>query len=369
LDRTLYNLQALRGVACLMVVGFHLWGWEHQYGVHTPGLGVVQWFGFAGVDLFFALSGFIITHTNARHLGHPAAAPGYLARRLWRIYPPLWAAMLLAGLGWTHLLSYDVLKPGWPADWSRWMLLLPGEPKNPYVAPAWTLTYEVLFYLVFAIVVALPPRLGAGLLIAWAAAILASVPGWRPGGEPFAAVALSPYVLEFLAGCGVAWLVRRGVRGRGRTAVLAGLGYAAAAVVTARALTTGDWMTVSAWEPVRVLVYGPAAALIVYGLAAAELTGTYLAPRWLRPVGDASYSIYLIHCAVGWHAVIYGCYVPHTRLPHLGWLAGTFAACVAAGFALHVAVERPLLKLVKRKKPAPPAGAAPGPADPLRRAA
>ena len=93
-------------------------------------------------------------------------------------------------------------------------------------------------------------------------------------------------------------------------------------------------MTVSAREPMRVLVYGPAAALIVYGLAAAELAGTYLAPRWLRPVGDASYSIYLIHCAVGWHAVIYGCYVPHNRLPHLGWLAGTFAACVAAGFAL-----------------------------------
>ncbi len=365
MGQTLHNLQALRGVACLMVVAFHLAGWETEgYGLRTPVVGAFRWFGFAGVDLFFALSGFIIAFTNARHLGRPAAAPGYLARRLWRIYPPLWAAMLLAGLGWAYLLNNPVLTPGWERDWLHWLLLLPGEPNNLYVAPAWTLTYEVMFYLAFAVVIAVPPRLGAGLLAAWAVAVLALAPTWQPG----AAIPTSPYVLEFLGGCLVAWLIRRGVRGHGRTAALLGVGHAVVAAVIARALTTEDWLTTVAREPVRVLVFGPAAVLIVYGLAAAELTGTYRAPRWLRPVGDASYSIYLIHCAVGWHAVIYGCYLPHNRLPHVGWLVGTFAACVAAGFLLHYTVERPLLNLLKRKKSRPVAAPV-GPTEPLRRAA
>ena len=364
---TLHNLQALRGVACLMVVGFHLAGWETEgYGLRTPVIGAFKWFGFAGVDLFFALSGFIIAYTNARNLGRPAAVPGYLVRRLWRIYPTFWAAMFLAGLGYTVLLNHPVYATGWQREWLHWLSLLPGEPANRYVAPAWTLTYEVMFYLAFALVIALPPRVGAGLLAGWAVAVLALAPAWRPGGEPYAALATSPYILEFLGGCLVAWLIRRGVHGRGRTAALLGVAYAAAAVAAGKALTTEDWLTTVAREPVRVLMFGPAAVLIVYGLAAAEMRGTYRAPRWLRPVGDASYSIYLIHCAVGWHMVIYGAHLPHSRLPHVGWLVGTFAACVAAGFLLHFAVERPLLNLTKRKKAPPPVALE---TAPVRRAA
>ena len=71
MSRTLSNLQALRGIACLLVVWLHVAVWEREYGVRTPLLREVKWFGSAGVDLFFVLSGFIITYTQAAHFSDP----------------------------------------------------------------------------------------------------------------------------------------------------------------------------------------------------------------------------------------------------------------------------------------------------------
>src|SRR5438445_4424488 len=92
------NLQALRGIACLLVIWFHLWIDARKFGLETPILREIEWFGFAGVDLFFVLSGFLITSTNFRHLGRAAAAPGFLFRRFWRIYPMFWVAMAFTAI-------------------------------------------------------------------------------------------------------------------------------------------------------------------------------------------------------------------------------------------------------------------------------
>jgi exopolysaccharide production protein ExoZ len=82
----LRNLQALRGVACLLVVWLHVAATESgMHGLRTPLFHAGWWFGAAGVDLFFVLSGFVITYTHWTQRGRPAAVPGYLFRRAWRI--------------------------------------------------------------------------------------------------------------------------------------------------------------------------------------------------------------------------------------------------------------------------------------------
>jgi peptidoglycan/LPS O-acetylase OafA/YrhL len=83
----LNNLQALRGVACLLVFFFHVAIGEAGAGHGLNPLVPFQYAGFAGVDLFFVLSGFVITRVNVRGLGDPARVAGYVTRRLWRIYP------------------------------------------------------------------------------------------------------------------------------------------------------------------------------------------------------------------------------------------------------------------------------------------
>ena len=72
----------------------------------------VRWFGFAGVDLFFALSGFIITWAHLRDLGRPGKLPPYLFRRAWRIYPPFWAALVSAAALSYLTAGHPVFTPG-----------------------------------------------------------------------------------------------------------------------------------------------------------------------------------------------------------------------------------------------------------------
>ena len=349
-----HNLQALRGTACIMVVLGHLWSCEKQFGVQTPLFREIQWFGFAGVDLFFVLSGFLITSTNRKHLGRPADVPGYLFRRFWRIYPMFWVSMAVAAATILVVFGNGAFTPDVSARWPRWIALAPMShtESNLFIGQAWTLTYEVMFYLAFAAIMFVPPRLGAVLLCGWAAVIFASLTGAEPTG-PLAIHVLSPFVFEFLGGCAIAALVAHGPLRGGRFALALGLTYVFAAMFLTHALMTQSWPDEMAGTRTRVLVFGPPAVLFVYGMVALEARRSRLAPRWLMRVGDASYSLYLLHSTVLGVGMYVGYKVPHSRLPHLLWLAGTFVACLAVGLLAYRYIEKPLLNLAKRTKAKP----------------
>src|SRR5437763_1316729 len=115
MGRTYHNLQVLRGVACLLVVVFHVACIEGKYGLGFSPLRPVRWVGFAGVDLFFVLSGFIIAATCRADLGRPGRLPRYAFRRAWRIYPPYWFALAVMVGVYAFLGPAPVFGPGWPA--------------------------------------------------------------------------------------------------------------------------------------------------------------------------------------------------------------------------------------------------------------
>ncbi|HEY3788113.1 MAG TPA: acyltransferase [Urbifossiella sp.] len=343
MSRSLRNLQALRGAACLLVVGFHSEEWERRYGIATPIFSELGQFGYAGVDLFFVLSGFIITHAHAGQLGQPGYAPGYLLRRGWRLLPIYWAMMAIAGIACTMLLHWPLFETGWEMRWLRWLLLLPSEVPNPVLPPAWSLTYELTFYMAFVGLFLVPLRWGIGFLAAWGAAVLTvdiAVVEFR---HPYAAMALSPLVLEFLFGCAVAAFIRKGITRAGPLMVAVGMAGFVLGTMTAGAQETAGSMS-------RVIGYGLPAACLVYGLVACELRGGRDAPRWLRRTGDASYSIYLWHYPAGILCLVFGVHVPHTLWMHRLWLLGTLVICVGGGFLLHWGIERPLMRLARRPR-------------------
>lgn len=361
------NLQALRGVACLAVVVFHTAALEKDFGLGFSPLRPALWFGYAGVDLFFVLSGFIITLISRADLGRPARLPRYAFRRLWRIYPTYWAALVPAVGLFALSAPEQVVGPRGAAEWIDTVLLLPQPDGCRFLPVVWTLSYELMFYLAFGVLFLLPRRLALPLLGAWAVAVVVVMAGSLSPTNRFAALTVSPFVLEFLAGVAVAWFP---VRLSGRLA--AGVAAVAAAWFGVGSALAFDpdfrWLCMAV--PVRVLVYTPAAALLVFAAVGWERAGGRVGWRWLSRVGDASYSIYLIHvpALIVAHQVWVWTGLGHRRLPHLGWIGLTLALGVGFGMLLHRFVERPLLRLAERRKPvaAQPPAAAP---EPVRRAA
>ena len=90
--RTLYSVQVFRGLAALLVVLFHGTQFiSRKFGV-AP-LGGLFFFGFAGLHLFFVLSGYIIYFIHRPDIGLPRRFFGFARKRIIRIYPAYWAIL------------------------------------------------------------------------------------------------------------------------------------------------------------------------------------------------------------------------------------------------------------------------------------
>src|SRR5262249_8597765 len=146
-----------------------------------------QFFGYAGVDLFFVISGFIITWVHDEKLGRPAALREYAAKRFWRIYPVYWFCWLVTVLVLLPGLRIGVPEPGvresavclslWPQRGTTFTF----QTWNYYLPQSWSLVYEVMFYLVFAGFFLLPRRWFPRLLGGWFLATVAlAVAGVNP---------------------------------------------------------------------------------------------------------------------------------------------------------------------------------------------
>src|SRR5436190_16595166 len=110
------NLQVLRGLSCLLVVAFHVANSETDLPIAKASFAAFRWFGYAGVDVFFVISGFIIAATNRPELRCPARLPGYVFRRLWRVYPPYWAALVVAVLAYVCHDTEPLVRSGWRGE-------------------------------------------------------------------------------------------------------------------------------------------------------------------------------------------------------------------------------------------------------------
>ena len=364
-----HNLQILRGVACLLVVAYHLAGSERGYGLSFSPMRPLLWFGYSGVDLFFVLSGFIIATTCRADLGRIAKLPRYLFRRAWRIYPTYWAALILAAIFFEATSPEPLIRAEWTTEVTDTLLLLP-QPIVPRIVPvAWTLSYELMFYAAFGLLFILPRVAAVPVLAGWAGLVVtATLTNTHPGNR-FAALAASPFVLEFLAGALIAWCPARLSR-----RIAAGILVAAAVWLVGFSMILfnpdPNWLPVT--TPPRVLAFGVPASLIVFAMVGWERTAGRLDWHWLKTAGDASYSIYLLHvpCLVLTMYLTLLVKWSHSRLGHTAWLLVMFVGAVVPGLLLYRWVERPLLNLVKRKKPAGSVITIPAPAaSPAKRAA
>ena len=136
----LINLQFLRFAAAMLVVLYHSSSHLRSTGLDQGTVfALSEGIGFAGVDIFFVISGFIMAWTTQEAAG-PAAAFDFLRRRLARIYSGYWPFFLFAVVlfAWTDPPFFE------GSDLEKSAILWPTN--RLLLAVSWTLIFELFFY-------------------------------------------------------------------------------------------------------------------------------------------------------------------------------------------------------------------------------
>ncbi|MEX1153060.1 acyltransferase family protein [Parvibaculum sp.] len=342
--KKLETIEAGRAIAALSVVFFHAnAGVGFVFGdAHMTNFFV---WGDRGVDFFFVLSGFIIGHVHGGDVGKPSRLRSYALKRAIRIFPILW---LVAG-SWIVLKHFSgTLSPSSEVVITSLFLLPSLERPEPLVV--WTLRHEILFYAMFAVLIA---SRSAGITIAliWLVGCFGQfgLLLLDRGFSGLTAMILSTFQLQFAIGLTAAWAYKKVTLPSPRLSLLVAFGVVTIVVVASTILGAGrsdtlDYVSVGA--TVWVLVFGISLGLLVFSLAAC---GNVLSvPRWLVFLGGASYAIYLIHVpAISVAQRALAPLLPEA-LVQFGVAHLIFIGVgVAAGCALHVAFERPITQFLR----------------------
>jgi len=363
-------LTGMRGVAACLVFLYH-------YAALHPGIrldqavpliGVVLQFplgfGFAGVDIFFVLSGFLLTLPFARFAlgnGPSPDLPRYFRRRFLRVFPAYYAQLFVLLLAGSWFVTWEPQST--PALIAHLLMFfnIGWEPVRPLVGVWWTLPVEMGFYLLLPLLAPFlrPARWVPVLLTGIVASVLyrywASAHfGPLGSDQAFLAASQLPGSLpEFLLGASAALLVQHlALRELKRPpAWLLDLLFVAGLLIPAVWL----WQVVLAagaayWLGHWSMLLAPLALGLPLSLAVASVywgsrIGTWLlANRVVYFLGLISYSLYL------WHFVAmqqlrqlvgdgYG------TLPHWITFPMATATAVALATASYFVVERPFYRL------------------------
>jgi exopolysaccharide production protein ExoZ len=328
------SLQVGRGLAALMVVLYHTEG-IISLSKYWHGTTHYFHFGAAGVDFFFVLSGIVILHAHRKDIGKPERFKDYCWKRLRRIYPIYWVVLLAILPAYFLSSSLGSGLERTPSTIAEAFFLLPIVRVETIIPVAWTLCHEVMFYLVFSLLL-WRRSFGMVLMTIWMLASVLSL-FFIPANEVLASY-ISPLHLLFGLGLIIAVLVRQfSVPGL----PLALLGVGGFAILC--------YLEDIHHSSVSFLVFGLFAGIAATGFMLYEKQRGLRIPAFLIFLGEASYSIYLIHYTV---------LSLSAKIVHKVWLlypvpiwipaAILLTGAVASGIALHVFVEKPLLQRLPR---------------------
>ncbi|WP_369216768.1 acyltransferase family protein, partial [Streptomyces flavofungini] len=295
-------LDGLRLVAALMVAAYHYGGrdgeiadaWGSSPRVQFPTAS--EWFAYGclGVQVFFVISGFVISMSG---WGRPLRA--FFASRASRLLPSYWAAIILVTAVFAlPVVAYDAVSPS-DALVNLSMLQQPLG-TDRVLGVCWTLWAELRFYALFALCVVLPGASRARVVLFCAVWTLAAAVA-EGADEPLLELVLMPqYAPFFIGGIGIYLLHRdrRDVTAWGIVGVswLIGQHYAVAGLWHA---PDPDFFSYRSATVIIAVVTAGFAAVLLIALGYLDRVDW----RWLTVAGALTYPFYLVHEHLGWVTV------------------------------------------------------------------
>ncbi|MFE4513121.1 acyltransferase family protein [Kitasatospora sp. NPDC056783] len=357
------SLTGMRFLAAFLVFLFHLSmldAYSTPEAGHGPFAAALKNGGWAGVTFFFVLSGFVLTW-SARDKDN---APAFWGRRLAKIYPNHVVAFVLA------LVLYASASATLDRAVPNFFLLQAWIPRDDVFFsinnPSWSISCELVFYLLFPVLHRLISRIGARRLWWWAAGVAAAiallpvVAQLVPAGDAFGPNhAKSPLyghsvnqmwfvyifpitrVLDFALGILMARIV---LAGR-----WIGLGVLPATALAAVAYVVS--LNVPFLFSLNAVVVAPFALLIAATADRdAHGTGTALAGRVWMWLGEVSFAFYLVHqTLLSFTQERLGFKEADSAVEAVGVAALVAAVSLLLAWLLYVGVERPAMRAWSRR--------------------
>ena len=329
----------LRGIAALLVVWWHTWG----YAVGIPSLAFLYIPGRLSVFLFFIISGYVISagFADGRYGGTGAAFRVFWRNRVLRIYP-LFLAVTVASLA---ILGARGLLPNLDAAFvARQLLMLQWWHDYTLVGVFWTLGVELQFYIVVPLLFAVQwmrgPNLWMGLAV-YSVLLAYPVAAHAWFGASWDNRTVLGNLMHFQAGV-LLLHVRRGIdaRAAARGAGIPLISGAVGVLALLGASFIYHRLPALFWPGLGLLLVdaGGVALLVAHRFLEARRIGLTPITRALSLLGVLSYGLY------AWHGLV---------LTYFPWFLDRFLPTLGVSLALaavgYVLVERPCLRL---KRPA-----------------
>ncbi len=360
--KRLISVHHLRGIAALGVLLSHGFAYVHGYGSQVLPVKIGE-FGEARVDVFFVISGFLLTMVTQA----PRSRKEFILGRILRLGVPYWS-VVLALVGMSLIAPVAFRNFPWTGhDLALSLAFVPSIIRDgsifPLLEPSWTLSLEVMFYAMIAATLGFAPRHRSMIICAvFCGLAVVGLVRNLPQGQSIAWFYSQTLLVEFGFGILLAHVCLAGGRTSARTAVML-------LVVGLIGVSATSLYTPEPFDPVRPLVYGVPAAMIVAGAIFLEMAGFWRDSRVMNLLGNISYSLYLTH-------VLVLALVAKLLSRHVSGLSGDIAMLlIASAMAIVVAygfyrlVERPCMGLSDavlgrgRAKKAPAAGPTIQPAE------
>jgi exopolysaccharide production protein ExoZ len=345
-EQTIINLQIARFVAAMLVLFSHV-----QHEAQKPSVLNVQGYQpwdfiyFAGgVDIFFIISGFIMYHIAQKEFGRPGAAMHFIVRRLLRVVAPYWictTAMVVAAIIFRSHVTHSELSL---AHIMASYFFIPYENAYSEIYPVlmlgWTLNFEMLFYVIFAISLNFNKSVGP-----WVLASVISLIGLL---DIFTNIKTAPFafwvntiVFEFLMGVVLAIFWAKGFRWSKTVGfILAIFGFVAMYYLKKMGIAEHYWTARPLWMGL------PALAICAAAVFTRENNHTSQLSRAMVFGGDISYALYLSHpFALNLLFLVY-VQLGFRDVWIYVWTASAFSLLVAVLF--HGWVEKPVTQYLQQ---------------------
>lgn len=373
-DHHIPAYDGIRGIAILFVLLYHFASSLMVLGLTSPILDAFQ-FGWCGVDVFFALSGFLITGILLDSKSSPNYFKSFYARRALRIFPLCYGAMFVvfllrtafedAGVWGVHDTLWSPASLVWPALFlENFVVAFRGQETTGLMIHYWSLAVEEHFYLLWPLLIWLVPRNWAAgfAILAAVGSIAGRALALHRGWDTDLVFGLTPLRMDGLAigALGAIVLRTRAVAALARPAkitLIIGLALAALLFAFHKGADQSDpiiWV----WGYPLVAICTTAALLVS---TAGGRLARLLSMQPLRWLGKYSFGLYV------WHPII-GMLLFHSKLAVVPAGAPVFIILIIAAlvFVLNLVVawvsfnfwEKPFLDF-KRHVPATTVIAAP----------